>query len=140
MLLRRACASGSAGRGALEGGGHGERTQDRRLSGENPRIAKADGNAPVKEYIAAMPGWKREVGERLDALIVLRGHPPGRARRGADGELDSAGRGLARLDSRAAVRPLREARSGARLKAAVARSNPEALGPWRKRGCSSGSG
>ena len=40
------------------------------LSGENPQIAKADGNAPVKAYIAAIPGWKRDVASRLDALIV----------------------------------------------------------------------
>ena len=40
------------------------------LSGENPQIAKADGNAPVKAYIDALPGWKREVGRRLDALIT----------------------------------------------------------------------
>ncbi len=40
------------------------------LSGGNPQIAKADGDAPVKAYIGAMPGWKRDVGERLDALIV----------------------------------------------------------------------
>ena len=40
------------------------------LSGGNPKIAKADGDAPVQAYIAAMPGWKREIGERLDALIV----------------------------------------------------------------------
>ena len=40
------------------------------LSGGNPQIAKADGDAPVQAYIAAMPEWKREVGERLDALIV----------------------------------------------------------------------
>src|SRR5215218_2848143 len=40
------------------------------LSGGNPRIAKADGDAPVQAYIAAMPGWKRTVGKRLDALIV----------------------------------------------------------------------
>jgi hypothetical protein len=40
------------------------------LSGGNPQIAKADGAAPVQAYIAAMPGWKREVGRRLDALIV----------------------------------------------------------------------
>ena len=40
------------------------------LSGGNPQIAKADGDAPVQAYIAAMPGWKRQVGERLDALIV----------------------------------------------------------------------
>jgi hypothetical protein len=40
------------------------------LSGGNPQIAKADGNAPVRSYIAAMPGWKRDVGRHLDALIV----------------------------------------------------------------------
>jgi hypothetical protein len=40
------------------------------LSGGNPQIAKGDGNAPVQAYIAAMPGWKRELGERLDKLIV----------------------------------------------------------------------
>jgi hypothetical protein len=40
-----------------------------RLSGGNPRIAKGDGDAPVQAYIAAMPGWKSEVGRRLDALI-----------------------------------------------------------------------
>ena len=40
------------------------------LSGGNPRIAKADGDAPVQAYIAGMPGWKRDVGKRLDALIV----------------------------------------------------------------------
>ena len=40
------------------------------LSGGNPQIAKADGDAPVQAYIAAMPGWKRDVGSRLDALIV----------------------------------------------------------------------
>jgi hypothetical protein len=40
------------------------------LSGGNPQVAKADGDAPVQAYIAAMPGWKREVGRLLDALIV----------------------------------------------------------------------
>src|SRR5881275_3784341 len=40
------------------------------LAGGNPQIAKADGDAPVQAYIAAMPGWKRDVGSRLDALIV----------------------------------------------------------------------
>ena len=40
------------------------------LSGGNPQIAKADGDAPVQAYIAAMPGWKRDLGRRLDALIV----------------------------------------------------------------------
>lgn len=42
----------------------------RLLSGGNPQIAKADGEAPVQTYIAAMPGWKRDVGKRLDALIA----------------------------------------------------------------------
>jgi hypothetical protein len=40
------------------------------LSGGNPQIPKGDGDAPVQAYIAAMPGWKRDVGRRLDALIV----------------------------------------------------------------------
>jgi hypothetical protein len=40
------------------------------LAGGNPQIAKADGNAPVQAYIAAMPAWKRDVGRRLDMLIV----------------------------------------------------------------------
>lgn len=40
------------------------------LTGGNPQITKGDGDAPVQAYIAAMPGWKRDVGRRLDALIV----------------------------------------------------------------------
>ena len=40
------------------------------LSGGNPQIAKAYGDAPVQAYIAAMPGWKSAAGRRLDALIV----------------------------------------------------------------------
>jgi hypothetical protein len=40
------------------------------LSGGNPQIAKGDGDAPVQAYITAMPGWKRDVGKRLDSLIV----------------------------------------------------------------------
>ncbi|WP_433931120.1 DUF1801 domain-containing protein [Sorangium cellulosum] len=40
------------------------------LSGGNPQIAKADGDAPVQAYIAAMPGWKSDVGRRLDAVIT----------------------------------------------------------------------
>ncbi len=39
------------------------------LTGGNPQIAKADGDAPVQAYIAAMPGWKRDAGARLDAII-----------------------------------------------------------------------
>ena len=45
------------------------------LSGGNPQIAKADGDVPVQAYIRAMPGWKRDVGRRLDALIER--HAPG---------------------------------------------------------------
>jgi hypothetical protein len=40
------------------------------LSGGNPQIAKGEGDAPVKAYLTAMPGWKRNVGRRLNALIV----------------------------------------------------------------------
>lgn len=44
--------------------------QPKLLSGGNPQIRKADGDAPVQAYIAAMPGWKQEVGRQLDALIT----------------------------------------------------------------------
>lgn len=40
------------------------------LSGGNPQIAKGYGDAPVQAYIAAMPGWKRDVGARVDGLVV----------------------------------------------------------------------
>ncbi|KAF4410716.1 DUF1801 domain-containing protein [Streptomyces lycii] len=40
------------------------------LSGGNPQIPKGEGNGPVRDYIAAMPGWKRDVGQHLDDLIV----------------------------------------------------------------------
>ena len=39
------------------------------LAGGNPQIPKGEGDAPVQAYIAAMPGWKRDVGRRLDALV-----------------------------------------------------------------------
>lgn len=42
----------------------------RLLSGGNPQIPKGEGSAPVKAYIEAMPGWKRDVGRRVDRLIV----------------------------------------------------------------------
>lgn len=44
--------------------------QPKLLSGGNPQIAKGDGDAPVQAYISAMPGWKRDVGSRLDAIIT----------------------------------------------------------------------
>jgi hypothetical protein len=65
--------------GAREAALDGQGRQDKKpkeparpvlLSGGNPQIAKADGDAPVRVYIAAMPGWKGEVGRRLDVIIV----------------------------------------------------------------------
>ena len=47
-----------------------EPDEPRLLSGGNPQIAKGEGDAKVQEYLAAMPGWKRDVGRRLDALIM----------------------------------------------------------------------
>ena len=47
-----------------------QKTEPRLLSGGNPQIPKGEGDRPVQDYIAAMPGWKREVGRRLDRLIV----------------------------------------------------------------------
>ena len=41
----------------------------RLLAGGNPQVAQGDGNAPVQAWLAAVPGWKRAVGERLDALV-----------------------------------------------------------------------
>ena len=46
------------------------RAKPKLLSGGNPQIPKGDGDAPVRAYIAAMPGWKRAIGRKLDALIV----------------------------------------------------------------------
>ncbi|MGC4116836.1 MAG: DUF1801 domain-containing protein [Myxococcales bacterium] len=76
-------AAGKAGRAKAVGGARASKASRPRaatktatkpepsqlLAGGNPRIAKADGDAPVQAYLAAMPGWKREVGRRLDALI-----------------------------------------------------------------------
>ncbi len=39
------------------------------LSGGNPQIPKADGDAPVQAYISAMPGWKKDIGRQLDSLV-----------------------------------------------------------------------
>lgn len=48
----------------------GQSGPPRLLSGGNPQIAKGTGDAPVAAYIAAMPGWKHDLGRRLDALIT----------------------------------------------------------------------
>ena len=63
-------ASGKSTREAAKAGSKAEGTKPVLLSGGNPQIAKADGDAPVQAYIAAMPGWKCDVGRRLDELIV----------------------------------------------------------------------
>ena len=49
---------------------NGRASEVKLLSGGNPQIPKGDGDGPVRAYIAAMPGWKRDIGRRLDALIV----------------------------------------------------------------------
>ena len=56
---------GRAGGRAAEGAA----AKPKLLSGGNPQIPKGDGDAPVQAYIAAMPGWKREIGRYLDSLI-----------------------------------------------------------------------
>jgi hypothetical protein len=64
----------NAGRGerstATKSKGRSAAAKPTLLSGGNPQIAKADGDGPVQAYIEAMPGWKRDVGRRLDGLIV----------------------------------------------------------------------
>lgn len=40
------------------------------LAGGNPQIPKGEGDGPVQAYIAAMPGWKSELGRRIDRLVV----------------------------------------------------------------------
>ncbi|TPM13657.1 DUF1801 domain-containing protein [Mesorhizobium sp. B2-3-3] len=77
MSRRRAACSGPpdrSGRGMApltkpKSTNPAEKAQPKLLSGGNPQIAKGYGDAPVQAYIAAMPGWKREMGQRLDALI-----------------------------------------------------------------------
>jgi hypothetical protein len=48
----------------------GTKTKPKLLAGGNPQIAKGEGDAPVQAYIAAMPGWKRDAGRRIDALVT----------------------------------------------------------------------
>jgi hypothetical protein len=71
---RKAAAKPATKRPAAKAGGRGatkpSSVAPKLLSGGNPQIPKGDGEAPVKAYLAAMPGWKRTVGRRLDGLIV----------------------------------------------------------------------
>jgi hypothetical protein len=66
-----AALPGRAGRAGRKGEapGNAGREKPTLLSGGNPQIARAEGDAPVRAYIEALPGWKRDVGRRLDALI-----------------------------------------------------------------------
>ncbi|WP_127753826.1 DUF1801 domain-containing protein [Devosia sp. 1566] len=63
-------------RGGIKGGGSGPSAtpqatgEPKLLSGGNPQIPKGHGNEPIQAYLAAMPGWKRAVGEQLDSLIT----------------------------------------------------------------------
>ncbi len=67
---KKAAAKASTTRKTAPKPQSGAATKPVLLSGGNPQIAKAYGDAPVRAYIAAMPGWKRALGHRLDALIV----------------------------------------------------------------------
>ena len=68
--VKRVAAKAAKPRKAVAKSSARKPTKPKLLSGGNPQIAKADGDAPVQAYIAAMPGWKRDVGRGLDALIV----------------------------------------------------------------------
>ena len=63
-------AKGSARHAGRSRGEAASSSAVRLLSGGNPQIPKGDGDPPVQAYIAAMPGWKRDIGRRLDALIT----------------------------------------------------------------------
>ncbi len=66
---RPAAATRRRGAAAAKSAAPGARAPVKLLSGGNPQIAKGDGDAPVRAYLATMPGWKQAVGRRLDALI-----------------------------------------------------------------------
>ena len=67
---KRVAAKASTPRKTAPRSQSGTAAQPALLAGGNPQIAKAEGDAPVQAYIAAMPGWKSGVGRRLDALIA----------------------------------------------------------------------
>jgi hypothetical protein len=70
LVMAAVALNGSPAKKGRPGANQARPAKVKLLSGGNPQIAKADGDAPVQAYIAAMPGWKRELGKRLDALIV----------------------------------------------------------------------
>ena len=63
---KKAVTKTAAAKKAASKGGDGPKL----LSGGNPQIPKGDGDGPVQAYISAMPGWKSDLGRRLDDLIV----------------------------------------------------------------------
>ena len=68
--IKRVVAKASTRKTALKPAAFRSGAKPALLAGGNPQVAMADGDAPVQAYIAAMPSWKRDVGRRLDALIV----------------------------------------------------------------------
>jgi hypothetical protein len=40
------------------------------LSGGNPQITKGEGEAPVRAWLDAAPGWRQDVCRRLDAIVA----------------------------------------------------------------------
>lgn len=69
---KRAGAARGRGAGAakVRSAARAARGAPKLLSGGNPQIAKGDGEGPVRAYIEAMPGWKREVGRRIDEIVT----------------------------------------------------------------------
>ncbi len=61
---------GKSAGSVVDGNGAPSASQPVLLSGGNPQIAKGEGDAPVQAYIAAMPGWKSDLGRRIDAIIT----------------------------------------------------------------------
>jgi hypothetical protein len=70
VATRRAATKAVKSRTATPTSRSGNAAKPTLLAGGNPQIAKGEGDAPVQAYIKAMPGWKRDVGRRLDQLIV----------------------------------------------------------------------
>ena len=70
VVAKRVAAKASKPRKTAPKSKSGGVTKPVLLSGGNPQIPKGYGDAPVQAYIAAMPGWKRDVGRRLDAIIT----------------------------------------------------------------------
>ena len=68
--VTRKPAGKAAATGAVKNDGSTASKGPTLLSGGNPQIAKGYGDAPVQAYIAAMPGWKSDIGRQLDALIT----------------------------------------------------------------------